>query len=85
MNRLIKICKYLTALGVIIFGAWAVFIQGDKVIYLGFLTLCMSLHVFSQAFDLQVREKNRVQAVTSFIVGALILIISMLIIFDIMN
>lgn len=85
MNRLIKTCKYLTALGVIIFGALAVFIKGDKVIYLGLMTLCMSLHVFSQAFDLQVRKQNRAQAVTSFIVGALIFIISMLIIFDILN
>lgn len=81
---MINISKYLTALGVVGFAAIVVFLKGDKSIYLGLMLLCISLNVFTQAFDLYTKKQNKSQVFTSLLVGVVTLITSILIILNIL-
>jgi hypothetical protein len=80
MNRYIHIFRYLTALGVIIFGAMAIFNKENKVMYLGIMLLMMSVNVITHAIDLRVKRENKAKEITSYVVGSIVFIVSVFLI-----
>ncbi|PZM62176.1 hypothetical protein DOE73_28670 [Paenibacillus dendritiformis] len=80
VNRYINIFRYLTALGVVIFGAMAVFSKENNVMYLGIMLLMISLNVFAHAIDLRVKRENKAKEITSYVVGFIGFIVSLFVI-----
>lgn len=80
MNRYLNIFRYLTALGVILFAAIAVFGKESELMYLGIMLLMLSLNVFAHAIKLRVKRENKAKEITSYVVASIVFIVSVFVI-----